>query len=141
MNTTNIQHIRTAFNAAMFRGPDLAEGFFARLFEAQPVIRSLFAPDASQRDRDVLAALSVLVKNLHRLDAIAPLLEDAGARCQRAGVQPHHFGVAREALLGALKDVLGPKWTDDLEADCREALDAAASIMIRAGGRARLRAA
>jgi hemoglobin-like flavoprotein len=141
MDEHYIENVRASFKVVAFRGEELAEQFFTRLFQAQPGLRGMFPGDAWQRDRDVLTGLGTLVKNLHRVEAIGYVLEDAGIRCQRAGAQPHHFGVARDAMLASLKDMLGVKWDAELEAGWTEALNVALSMMIRGGGRARLRAA
>lgn len=141
MDEQHIENVRSSFKVVAFRGEELAEQFFTRLFQAQPTLRGMFPGDAWQRDRDVLTGLGSLVKNLHRLDAIAYVLEDAGIRCQRAGAQPHQFGVARDAMLASLRDMLGTKWNAELEESWTEALNIAVSMMIRGSGRARLRAA
>lgn len=136
-----IDIVKASYQTLAFRADDLGEQFFARLFRRDPALRTLFPRDAWQRDHDLASGLGVLLRNLHRVDAISPMLEDAGARCQVAGVQPHQFGVARDALLETLRDMTGPGWNEDLEAGWTEVLNTAVSMMIRGGGRARLRAA
>ncbi len=141
MNEYHIEHVRSSFKVVAFRGEELAEQFFTRLFQMQPALRRMFSGDAWQRDRDVMTGLGTLVKNLHRVEVIAYVLEDAGCRCERAGVQPHQFGIARDAMLASLRELLGSKWNAQLEESWTEALNVAVSMMIRGGGRARLRAA
>lgn len=141
MQGEQIDIVQESYKVVAFRAEDLAEQFFARVFQAQPTLRAMFSTDAWQRDRDFVSALGTLVRNLHRIDALSPIIEDVGVRCQRAGAQPHQFGVARDVLLTCLRDQLGPKWSAELDEAWTEALNVALSMLIRGGGRARLRAA
>lgn len=147
MNDTQLESIRSSFKGLSQHGDELAERFFVRLFAAQPMLKALFPREAWQRDRDALSGLGMAVKNLHRLEAIQYLLEEAGARCTRVGAQPHHFGVARDAMVNAMREVAtqpdfsGPQWSEEIESDWTEALNVVVSMMIRGAGRSRARAA
>lgn len=141
MDAEQIDIVKDSFRVVAFRAAELGEQFFTRLFREAPEMRALFPQDAWQRDHDFASGLGVLMKNLHRIEGVAPLLEDAGVRCQRAGVQPHQFGVARDVLLHTLRDMVGQDWTSETEAAWFEVLNVASAMMIRACGRARLRAA
>jgi hemoglobin-like flavoprotein len=115
--------------------------FFARLFTAHSVLRPLFPQDAYRRAEDLLAALEYLTRNAHRLDAVEGSLVDFGARNERAGIQPVHYGAAREALLFALADVSGAQWNADLREAWATLLQVVSSVALRGAGRARARAA
>ena len=147
MIDTQVETIRTSFNALAKRGEEVAERFYANLFAAQPALKSLFPRNASERDNELIAWLGMVVKNLHRIDSMLFLLEDAGKRCQRAGVQPQQFGNARDALISAMRETArhaGPDeltWDAQLESDWVETLNIIVSLMIRGAGRARARAA
>ena len=90
---------------------------------------------------EFIASLGMLANNLHRLHTLEFVLSDLGAKAQRAGLQPHHLGEARAALVSAMRDTLGQAFTDVHAADWTEALNAAVSVMLRAAGRARAKAA
>lgn len=138
----SIERLRSSYKLLTPHADDLARIFFTRLFTAGPGVRALFPRDAASdsagaRTNELLASLGIVVKNLHRLDAIEQLLIDMGARNQRAGVQPQHYGMVRDALVAAMRDVLGPAWNLQLADDWTQTLNIVASIMIRGAGIAR----
>lgn len=147
MTDTQIETLRTSFNEFARHADVLGERFFTNLFAAQPVLRSLLPRNAWERDRELIAWMGMVVKNLHRVDSMSFLLEDAGQRCEHAGVQPQQFGRARDALVSAMRETAGtadgnaPAWSEDVEADWVDALNIIVSVMIRGAGRARARAA
>lgn len=141
MTEGQLERVRETWRMLAFRGEQLAERFFARLFEVDSHMRLMFPRDSWQRDRDLVAGMSVLVRNLHRLETVAYVMEDAGARCHRAGAQPQHFGLARDAMIDSMREMLAEKWSPELEGDWRETLNVATSVMIRGAGRGRARAA
>lgn len=136
-----IDRIRASFKEISPHADDLTRIFFTRLFTAGPGVRALFPRDAyaegSGRGQDLIASLGIVVKNLHRLDAIEHLLMDMGARNQRAGAQPQHYGMVRDALINAMRDIQGPTWNETLQSDWSQTLNVVASVMIRGAGHAR----
>lgn len=144
-----IERIRASFRLLSAHAEDLTRIFFTRLFTAGPGVRALFprdivaesmgTPGASGGDRaqDFIASLGIIIKNMHRLESIEHLLLDMGARAQRAGAQPQHFGMVRDALVSAMRDVLGPGWTPQLQNDWTQMLNVVAAVMIRGAGQAR----
>lgn len=122
--------------AALTNGP--RAGAMAPDFRSAPLNAARSSsPQEHERAQDFVASLGIIVQNLHRLDAIEHLLGEMGARCQRAGVQPQHYGMARDALLGAFRDSLGPEWTEQLADDWAAVLNVVASMLIRGAGQAR----
>lgn len=115
--------------------------FFARLFTAHSPLRPLFPQDAYRRAEDLRVGLEHLVGNAHRLNVLEGALIDFGVRNDRAGIQPVHYGAAREALLFALADVSGEQWTEELRDAWTTLLQVVSSIALRGAGRARARAA
>jgi hemoglobin-like flavoprotein len=141
MNSFQVDLIRDNFKALAPRGEELMEQFFSRLFAKQPMLRGLFPKHPEQVGRDVLAALGVVVKNLNRLEIIDHVLASLGAKNLRVGVEPQHYGIAREALISSMRDLSDTAWDDELEAAWGELLTIITSVMIRGAGRARVVAA
>lgn len=136
-----IERIRASFKQLSPHADELTRVFFTRLFTAGPAVRALFPResfgDGPGRGQDLIASLGIVVKNLHRLDAVEHLLMDMGARNQRAGAQPQHYGLVRDALLAAMRDIQGPTWNDEVHADWCQTFNIVASVMIRGAGHAR----
>ena len=139
--TDQIDALRTSLKTLAPSGERLATGFFARLFKAHPPLRPLFPTDLARRNQDLLGALGTLVKNAHRLGAMEHLLTEFGARNQLSGILPHHYGMARDAMLDAMHETMGENWTPQHEQAWGMALNAASSMVLRGAGRARARAA
>ncbi len=141
MNPYQLDNIRRSFDAASERSEDFADRFYARLFAMQPVLRAILPRDHWQRERDLIAAVGMVVKGLGKLDSIEHPLMDFGAKAERTGITPQQYGLARQALVSALRETLSEQWTDDLEDAWTEALNTVASVVVLGAGRSRARAA
>jgi hemoglobin-like flavoprotein len=141
MTAQGLETIRSSYSAIAPHADDLADRFFTRLFTIQPVLRALLPRDHWQRSHDLAALLGLVVKNADRPENIQGVLMDFGAKAQRAGIMPQHYGLARQALLDAMSDALGSAWTDDVAADWTDLLNTVASLVVMGAGRARARAA
>lgn len=136
-----LHNIRRSHEAVADRGDELSERFFARLFAMQPVLRALLPRDQWQRTRDLLAGLGLVVKEIERPGSVEHLLMDFGAKAQRTGIMPQQYGMARQALLDAMRETMGAEWTEALERDWTDALNSVASVVVLGAGRSRARAA
>lgn len=136
-----IDRIRTHFKVVTPHADEMSRLFLTRLFTAGPAVRALFPRDAAARGQDLIASLGIVVKNLGRLDSIEHLFAEMGARHHRAGIEPQHYGIVRDALVASMRDVSGQGWDARIEADWLSVLNAVASMMIRGAGRARMVAA
>ena len=141
MNHDQIERVRDSFRAIAPRGQELYGRFVDRIGAASPALRAMFPASPGERSQEFIAPCGMIVKNLHRLNAIEFLLTDAGAKNQRRGVLPQHYGVARDAVLATLAEALADEWTEELASDWSEAINVATSLMIRGAGRARSKAA
>ena len=141
MTPDQLDRIRESFRSIAPVSQDIFGRFLTRLFAAHSPLRAMLPRDASERAGDFMSTLGLILKNLHRLDSLEFILADIGARAHRAGIQPQHFGMARAALVSAVRDALGPEFNEQLEQDWTEALNAAVSVMLRGAGRARAKAA
>ena len=141
MTAQGLDTIRTSFNALSPHVEVLGERFFARLFILQPSLRALLPRDHWQRSHDLIALLGMVVKNANRPEQIESALMDFGAKAQRVGIMPQHYGMARRALLDSMKDVLGADWTTEVEGDWTDLLNSTMSVVVLGAGRSRARAA
>ncbi len=141
MTAQGYETIRNSYAAMAPHAGVLADRFFARLFSAQPVLRALLPRDHWQRSHDLIALLGMVVKNGNRPELIQSALMDFGAKAQRVGIMPQQYGLARQALLDSMHDVLGASWTEDVEADWTDLLNTVTSVVVLGAGRSRARAA
>lgn len=141
LTAQQLEAVRGNMRRVMPEFERLSTLFFARLFTSHSPLRPLFPQDAYRRAEDLRSALEHLVRNANRLNAVEGALIEFGVRNDRAGIQPVHYGAAREALLFALADVSGEQWTEDLRDAWGTLLQVVSSIALRGAGRARARAA
>lgn len=81
--------------------------FYERLFENHPETRAFFAntsPGQAQRLADALVAYT---ENIDDLSPIVPVVRAIAKKHVAAGVEPAHYEIVGEELLGAVVDVLG----------------------------------
>jgi hemoglobin-like flavoprotein len=91
-----------------------AELFYARLFELDPSLRMLFRGDMREQGRKLMQMLTVAVRGLDNLEAVAPAVQALGRRHAAYGVQPEHFDTVGAALLWTLAQGLGPAFTTEV---------------------------
>ena len=106
-------------------------GFYDELFARAPEVRDLFPEDLTlQRQKlfDELAAIGATVATHGDLGARA---EPLGARHLDYGTEAHHYEVVGEALLVALADALGERWTRATAAASTTAYGEVAASMLR----------
>ena len=88
--------------------------FYAKLFELDPAIKPMFAQsNLKVQKRKLMQTIGIAVKHLHRLEEIVPLVRDLGKRHAGYGVQDRHYDTVGEALLWALEQGLGQRFTSD----------------------------
>jgi hemoglobin-like flavoprotein len=103
--------------------------FYARLFQLNPLLRSLFKSDMEQQGLKFMETLAVAVVGLEDLDAIAPLVQALGRSHAAYGVQERDYETAREALMWALGEALGPAFESELRDAWRAAFEALSGAM------------
>ena len=131
----DIDTLETSFDLIAPRGDELVDIFYARLFEAAPAVRPLFAhTDLRKQKSMLLATLVLLRKSLRDLDAIEPKLRQLGARHVAYGAVPEHYPVVAEVMLASMAEVAGAAWTPEVAACWAAALELVAGAML-AGAR------
>jgi len=107
--------LEQSFAAMVRRGDELADVFYGNLFADYPDLEPLFAQvDIARQKRMLLASLQLIVGNLHCPAVLEPMLRRLGARHVRYGVHEEHYPAVGAALLGALAEVAGEDWSDEL---------------------------
>ena len=118
-----------------------AELFYARLFELDPSLRSMFRGDMREQGRKLMQMLTVAVRGLDRLDAILPAVQALGRRHAAYGVRDEHFETVGAALLWTLEQGLGSAFTPEVAQAWASVYGVLASVMKDAMAEAALPAA
>jgi len=111
MDSQQIQLVQDTFALVRPAARDAARLFYARLFELDPSLKSMFKGDMASQGQMLMAMIGSAVAGLRDLPALVPTLHSLGARHVRYGVETHHYDTVGEALLWTLEQGLGPTFT------------------------------
>jgi hemoglobin-like flavoprotein len=132
----------TSFDLIAPRGEELIDTFYARLFDAAPTVRALFASTDPRRQKAMLLGTLVLLrKSLRDLDAIVPKPREMGARHVAYGAQPDHYPVVGRVLIASMAQVAADAWRPEYERAWAAAFAVVAAAMLDGAASAQLGAA
>ena len=138
----DLHALETSFDLVAPRGDELMDIFYARLFEAAPAVKPLFATtDFKKQKTMLLGTLVLLRKSLRDVDAIVPKLRELGARHVAYGAQPEHYPVVGAVLIAAMAEIAGEDWRPEYERAWGAAFEVVAGAMIEGAESAALEAA
>jgi len=86
---------------------ETAQLFYARLFELDPSLRTLFHAEPAVQRRKLMDALTFVVTRADRPNDLQPMLAALGERHVDYGVRAEHYATVGEALLWTLDQGLG----------------------------------
>ena len=92
-----------------------AQLFYLRLFDLDPSLRPMFRGELREQGRKLIAMMSVAVNGLARLETLLPVIEALGRRHAGYGVKDEHYATVAAALLWALEQGLGGRFTPDVK--------------------------
>ena len=120
-------------------GVAITTAMYARLFQNKAV-EAMFdkaAQESGEQPRRLANAILAYAKNIDKLDALTAAVERMVQRHVETGVKPEHYPYVAEALLPAIREVLGADVaTDEVLAAWGEAYWMLADILIAAEAQA-----
>ena len=120
-------------------GLAITTAMYARLFE-NAEIEAMFdraAQKSGEQPKRLAAAILAYAKNIDKLQNLGPAVSRMVARHIETGVRPEHYPHVANALLPAIRDVLGEEVaTDDVLAAWGEAYWMLADLLIAAEAQA-----
>ena len=118
METRQTALIQESWGLIEERGPELADAFYARLFQLDPRIKDLFAAaEMESQQVKFVVMLGEVVRLVQDPERFESLLADSGRRHAGYGVVARHYRAVGEALLWALDHAI----PGGLDGDTREA--------------------
>jgi hemoglobin-like flavoprotein len=130
MNSAEINLVRATFDEVRPNALAVAEIFYKRLFTLDPALRPLFKGDMVHQSRMMMAMLGAAVNGLTNLEALVPVVRQLGARHVNYGVQDEHYATVGSALLWALGEGLGEKFTPAVRDAWTAAYGLLSSVML-----------
>ncbi len=132
MTPEKVRLVQESFAQIVPMKDEVTRLLYERLFELDPSLRALFRGDMERQRARLGVALAMVVHGLKSSAAIVPVLEELGRRHVGYGVRAEHYATVGEAILWALGQVLGERFTSEVREAWSEAYELIASTMIRA---------
>jgi len=111
MNSQEISLIKQTFAKIAPISDQAAAIFYARLFELDPSLRSLFHGDMTEQGRKLMKMLGYAISRLHLLDALVPEVRQLGLRHAGYRIRDSYYDSVGAALLWTLSKGLGTDFT------------------------------
>ncbi|MET4898323.1 NO-inducible flavohemoprotein [Sphingomonadaceae bacterium jetA1] len=138
LSERTIALVKATVPALEVHGLDIVREMYSRMFQ-NPDIRDLFNQshhgDAGSQPRALATAILAYGANIDNLGALAPAVERIAQKHVGLQILPEHYPYVAEALLGAIRHVLGEAATDEILAAWGEAYWFLANILIAREGR------
>ncbi len=129
MKAEQIRLVRESFEKVVPMADTAAQLFYARLFDLDPSLESLFKGDMAEQGRKLMQMIGAAVKSLDRLEQVLPAVEALGARHVAYGVRDEHYRTVGRALIWTLKKGLRDEFTPEAEAAWAEVYAALSGAM------------
>lgn len=131
--------VKSTAPAIQKHGLAITTAMYARLFEDAD-IAAMFdraAQESGEQPQRLAGAILAYAKNIDRLEALGPAVQTMVARHVDTGVKPEHYPHVANALLPAIREVLGADVaTDEVLSAWGEAYWMLADILIAAEAQA-----
>jgi hemoglobin-like flavoprotein len=114
MTPTQIQLVQSTLPRLVASKEEVARLFYSRLFELDPVLRTLFKGQIADQGEKLMAMLGTLIAGLDRPKEIVPILHALSRRHAAYGVQDRDYATVGTALLWTLERCLGPAFTAEM---------------------------
>jgi len=92
-----------------------AEMFYARLFELDPAVKSMFKGDMKEQGAKLMKTIGLAVSALDDLDPLIDTLKQMGAAHAGYGVKDADYDTVAAALLWTLEKGLDDAFTDEVK--------------------------
>jgi hemoglobin-like flavoprotein len=124
--------VKSTAPALKQHGLAITQRMYERLF-VDPDVKAMFdqaAQESGEQPRRLAAAILAYAQNIDKLEALTGPVMRMAARHVETGVKAEHYPLVANALLPAIRDILGEAATDEVLAAWGEAYWALAEILI-----------
>ena len=132
MSPRQVALVQGSWNDVLAVSETAAQLFYLRLFALDASLRKMFKGEMREQGRKLIAMMSVAVNGLARIDTLVPVIEALGRRHAGYGVTDEHYATVAAALLWALEQGLGGRFTPEVKDAWTAAYGLLASTMQRA---------
>ena len=115
MTSRQIALVQGSWKDVLAVAETAAQLFYLRLFALDESLRPMFKGELREQGRKLIAMMSVAVNGLARIETLVPVIQALGRRHAGYGVKDEHYATVAAALLWALEQGLGPRFTPDVK--------------------------
>src|SRR5436305_13679339 len=108
----------------------VAATFYARMCVSNPQLRDMFPIQMDVQRRRLLGAIVSTIQNFDDPDRVDEYLRSLGRDHRKFHVERQHYAQVKSALLGALREFGGDRWTIQYDQAWSDIYDVIASTMI-----------
>jgi len=141
LTPADIRLVKDSFRKIVPIGEQVAALFYARLFELDPALRTLFRGEMSEQGRRLMAFIATAVASLEESDRLLAETRALGARHAGYGAREAHYVTVGVALLWTLEKGLAGDFTAEVRSAWSRTYAFLASTMIEAARHVRSAAA
>jgi nitric oxide dioxygenase len=108
--------VKSTAPALQQHGVAITTRMYERLF-VDPAIRQLFdqaAQESGEQPKRLAGAILAFAQNVDKLAVLAPAIGNIARRHVETGIRAEHYPAVADALLPAIRDVLGGVATDEV---------------------------
>lgn len=116
MDAKQIGLVQGSFTQVTPVADQVADLFYARLFQLDPALRGMFKGDMAEQKHKLIAMLTFTINNLTQPEELLPAVQALGRRHTGYGVENRHYETLGEALLWTLEKALGEAFTPEVNA-------------------------
>jgi hemoglobin-like flavoprotein len=135
MNKEQAELVRNSLVHIRPIADEIAESFYAHLFDVTPKLRKLFTGDMKRQGEMLMTSLELAVSSLDNPKSILSSVQALGERHASYGVKVEYYQLAKEAYLWSLENHLGDEFTPELQDAWATAFGALVEAMISAAQR------
>lgn len=110
ISLTKIQLVQASFSQIAARADEVAQLFYAKLFQAHPELRSMFRDDLASQRQKLMDTLAFAMRGLGDISTLVPELRQLALSHVAYGVADEHYDMVGAALLDALAEAFGADW-------------------------------
>ena len=124
--------VKSTAPALQQHGLAITQRMYERLF-IDPDVKAMFdqaAQESGEQPKRLAGAILAYAQNIDKLEALTAPVMRMAARHVETGVKAEHYPLVADALLPAIRDVLGEAATDEVLGAWGEAYWALADILI-----------
>lgn len=132
MNMEQMQLVRNSLVHVRPMADEIAESFYAHLFEIAPHLRKLFTGNMKTQGAMLMTSLELAVSSFDDMESILPSVQALGERHVSYGVKKEYYSYAKESFLWALEKHLKDEFTPTVKSAWSEAFETLIGAMISA---------